>query len=101
MKMNSVDGNRNSSSEAASRSKIPWGVVYGFGFGAVTASRIAHEAHLQAFYINSVQLTPNVVGIGWTLFCVSVALAEPTIGVILDKLRAAGIRQATVLRTGE
>ena len=80
--------------------KLPWGVVYGFGFGAITASRIAHEAHLQAYYINTVQLAPNLVGAGWTLFCAAVALAEPLIGVTLDKLRAYGIRQSTVLRTG-
>ena len=75
-----------------------WGIIYGIGFGAITASRIAHEAHLQFFYINTVALAPSVVGAGWTLFCVAVALAEPTIGVLLDRLRAGGIRQATVLR---
>jgi len=30
-----------------------------------------------------------------------VALAEPAIGVMLDKLKAVGIRQSTVLCTGE
>ena len=78
---------------------MPWGVVYGLGFGAITASRIAHEAHLQAFYLNSVRLAPELVGAGWILFCVAVAVAEPTIGLILDRLRAKGIRQATVLRS--
>ena len=77
--------------------RMPWGVIYGIGFGAITASRIAHEAHLQAFYLNIIP--PNLVGAGWTLFCAAVALAEPTIGVMLDKLRAAGIRQTTDLRT--
>ena len=55
------------------------------------------QAHLQAFYLNL--LPPNLVGAGWTCFCAVVALAEPTIGVMLDKLGAVGIQPTTVLRT--
>ena len=67
--------------------RVPWGVVYGVGFGALTASRISHEAHLQGFYINSVGLAPSAIGAGWSLFCLLVAFAEPVIGVMLDRLR--------------
>jgi len=101
----SIDGVKESTQKGEMRDdavqKIgrKWGIIYGIGFGAITASRIAHEAHLQFFYINTVALAPSVVGAGWTLFCVAVALAEPTIGVLLDRLRAGGIRQSTVLRT--
>jgi hypothetical protein len=55
------------------------------------------QAHLQAFYLNL--LPPNHVGAGWTFFCAAVALAEPTIGVMLDKFRAVGVKPTTVLRT--
>lgn len=41
------------------------------------------------------------MGIGWTLFCATVALAEPTIGMALDKIRAMGIKLSTVLLTGK
>eukprot|EP00960_Hanusia_phi_P009074 261851-Hanusia_phi.AAC.1 len=67
--------------------RVPWGLVYGVGFGALTASRISHEAHLQGFYINSVGLPPSAIGAGWSLFCLLVAFAEPVIGVMLDRLR--------------
>jgi len=42
----------------------------------------------------------NTVGMGWTIFCAAVALAEPTIGVCLDRMRSRGVKLANVLLLG-
>lgn len=79
------------------RFTMPWGTLYGTGFGAITASRIAHEAHLQGYYIGTLGLAPSLVGAGWSVFCGIVALAEPIIGATLDFIRSKGFRVPMVL----
>jgi len=36
--------------------KIPMGIAYGLGFGAITAGRICQEAHLQGFFMRVVSV---------------------------------------------
>ncbi|KAJ1492305.1 hypothetical protein T484DRAFT_2977222 [Baffinella frigidus] len=71
--------------------------AFGLCFGAVVAVRIAHETHLQAFYLKGLGMDPKTVGSMWTLYFFWVGACEPIMGVVIDALRDRGVYPSTII----
>jgi hypothetical protein len=71
--------------------------AFGLCFGSVIAVRIAHETHLQAFYLKELGMDPKTVGSLWTLYFFWVGACEPTMGIVIDALRDRGIFPSTLI----
>ncbi|EKX45657.1 hypothetical protein GUITHDRAFT_138868 [Guillardia theta CCMP2712] len=71
--------------------------AYGCAFYAVTAARLSHETHLQAFYIKALKLDPKAVGSVWSFYFIWVGACEPVFGAAIDILQSFNVRPSNLL----